>query len=233
MSVRHEKISDVQHVLRPKPTPLLVGLDGSTADVVLHAAREKTIAPKQTILTSGETATHLFLVREGTVRYYKPTRNGDEVLLDLLVAGDVFGLGTLLRDPPPYLGSAETVCESRLFVWGHPQMRRLAKIYPQLAENALCIVLQYLKIFAERHVGVVTKTADRRLAHALLGLAHRTGKITSSGVEVGVTNERLAGLADISSFTASRLLSSWARRGLISKARKRVFVHVPEALPFD
>jgi CRP-like cAMP-binding protein len=166
--------------------------------------------------------------RPGTILQGHENRRRN--LLQRLLPGDVFGLGTLLKHPPAYIGSGQTISDCELLVWEHTKIRKLANTYPQLAENGLRIVLHYLKGYADRHVGLITKTSKQRLAETLLNLGHRTGRVHRHGIEIEATNEQLSALADISRFTTSRLLSGWEREGAVSKTRGRVLVHTPETL---
>jgi CRP-like cAMP-binding protein len=211
----------------------LEGLEKSAIESIVAAAQVRQIAAKRTILTEGEPASHLFLLRTGQARYYKLTKTGNEILLHLLLPGDVFGLGTLLKHPPDYLGSGETLSDCELLAWEHTCIRKLAKDYPQLAENALRIVVSYLKSYSDRHAGLVATSAQQRLAAALLNLGHRTGRVNPHGVEVEATNAQLSALADLSPFTTSRVLGRWKRDGSVSKARGKVLIHSPEALIVD
>lgn len=120
-----------------------------------------------------------------------------------------------------------------LLAWEHTSIRKLAKDYPQLAENALRIVVSYLKSYSDRHAGLVATSAQQRLAAALLNLGHRTGRVNPHGVEVETTNAQLGALADLSPFTTSRVLGRWERDGSVSKARGKVLIHSPEALIVD
>ena len=211
----------------------LEGLEKSAIESIVAAAQVRQIAAKRTILTEGEPASHLFLLRTGQARYYKLTKAGNEILLHLLLPGDVFGLGTLLKHPPDYLGSGETLSDCELLAWEHTSIRKLAKDYPQLAENALRIVVSYLKSYSDRHAGLVATSAQQRLAAALVNLGHRTGRVNPHGVEVETTNAQLSALADLSPFTTSRVLGRWKRDGSVSKARGKVLIHSPEALIVD
>jgi CRP/FNR family transcriptional regulator, nitrogen oxide reductase regulator len=208
----------------------LAGFDLKATSKILAAAKVREIAAKHTIFSVGEPASRLFLLRKGRARYYMATKAGDEILLQWLLPGDVCGLGTLLTHPPNYMGTAAAIFDCELLVWEHKSIRKLAKAYPQLAENALRIVLHYLKGYTNRHIGLMTKTSQERLAGTLLSLGHRTGRIHPHGIEIEATNEQLSALADISPFTTSRLLSGWEREGTVSKTRGRVLVHTPEAL---
>ncbi len=139
-------------------------------------------------------------------------------------------MGAFLSHPEGYVGTAETVDDSELLIWEGDVVRELAKTYPQLAENALRTVLRYVALFAERHVALVSRPAQERLACALTSLGSRTGHIVPAGVEVDIKNEDLASLADVSFFTASRFLQSWERKGAVHKSRGKVLIRCPEKL---
>jgi CRP-like cAMP-binding protein len=49
-------------------------------------------------------------------------------------------------------------------------------------------------------------------------------------VEVDIKNEDLASLADVSFFTATRILKSWDRNGVVDKSRGKVIIRSPEKL---
>jgi CRP-like cAMP-binding protein len=128
------------------------------------------------------------------------------------------------------MASTTTVTECEFLVWDHPTIRRLAKAYPHLTENGFRLALHYLGAYMRRHASIVTETADSRLAQTLLRLATSVGEVQPSGVAIDITNEQLGSLSDISSFTASRLLSKWERGGKLSKQRGRVTLLAPESL---
>jgi CRP-like cAMP-binding protein len=209
---------------------LFRGLEGAASKEVLAPARLKKVPAGRFIVTEGESAGHFFLLKHGRVKYFRTTEAGEEVLLWWLVAGDVLGIAALLEDPPPYIGSAEALSDSELFVWDHVVVRRLVAIYPQLLENSLRMAIQCLRDYTERHVGLMTRTARQRLARALLELGDRAGKAGPKGLEIAVTNQQLGGLSDTSPFTASRLLKDWQHRGAITKHRGNVLIHDPELL---
>lgn len=215
------------------PVKFFAGITQAAVDEVLAAAQLKQVRAKQMIVMAGETAGRLFVMRTGRGRYFRLTKAGDEVLLHMLAPGDTFGFGAMLNHPCSYIGSAETDSDAEVLIWHHATIRRLAARFPQMADNALRIVLQYLKRYVDRHVGLVTMPAGQRLAETLLNLGHRSGRIISTGVQVDVTNGQLGALADMSSFTASRLLSEWERKGTVSKSRGRVLIHSPEDLVVD
>ena len=91
--------------------------------------------------------------------------------------GDVIGLVSLLANPPAYMVSAKTVSECEFMVWDHATIRRLAKAYPLLNENGLRLALHYLNAYMNRHVSIISKSAELRLAEALVHLATEAGEV--------------------------------------------------------
>ncbi len=213
-----------------KCSSFLTGLEQPATHAVLAAAGIRRIPAKHNIVTGGHRATHLFLVQRGQVHYYHLTEQGESVLLAWLVPGDVIGLVALLKSPSDYMATAEATSDCELLAWEHSVICKLVSRHPQLGENGLRIALGYLRNYVERHVGLATKTAEERLAETLVKLGERSGDVHPNGIEIHATNDQLGALADISPFTASRMLNNWVRAGVLSKGRGRVLLHAPEAL---
>jgi CRP-like cAMP-binding protein len=68
------------------------------------------------------------------------------------------------------------------------------------------------------------------MAHVLVAFANGFGRKTSAGTCIELTNEQLANAANVTPFTASRILSSWQRAGAIVKARGQLMLRSPERL---
>jgi len=205
-------------------------LDEAAVAEVKADAKRLEVPAKYAIIHEGHPATHLYLIEAGGARYYKTTKDGVQVLISCVYPGDMCGMAAILDTPQGYIGSAESLLECQLLGWERTAILRLKKRYPQLVENVLAITMRYMRRYAKRMVRLTTRTAQQRLADALLRLAGNLGQLSPAGVEIGVTNEQLGWAADISEFTASRFLNEWERVGWISKDRGRVIIHIPQAL---
>jgi CRP-like cAMP-binding protein len=213
---------------------LLSGLSIQQRKLVLQAAQLRRFHAGSVMVNAGDPANMLFLLKSGRFKFYRITKKGDEVLLWWGAPGDTFGLSTLLISPAPaYIGSAAAIQDCELLVWPRKTIRRLAANIQVLAENALHIVLNYLTEYTDRLVGLISETAEQRLAHTLLHLGHRAGQVRPHGVELAITNEYLGGLANVSPFTASRYLKNWERQGVLHKRRGTITLLSPEQLLTD
>ena len=212
---------------------LLAGISPDAQRDIIARSRRRTVRPAQVLFRAGEPAERLFVLRKGRVKFARLAHTGREIVMAILSPGDIFGLGTILIQPADYIGTAESLEPGEVAVWTRETIQAFAGEHPQLAANALKIALDYVAVFAERHERLVTATAEQRLARALTRLGVRTGTRKRSGVEVGITNEQLASLADVSPFTASRLLKRWERDGVITRRRGLVHIIWPEKLLLD
>jgi CRP-like cAMP-binding protein len=64
----------------------------------------------------------------------------------------------------------------------------------------------------------------------LVTFANGFGRKTSDGICVDLTNEQLANAANVTPFTASRILSSWQRIGAVAKTRGQLMLLSPQQL---
>jgi CRP-like cAMP-binding protein len=208
----------------------LEGFSPLDRKVILAAARQRHFLPNSVVVNQGNPADHLFLLTKGRARFFFNTPGGKKVILLWLTPGEIFGGSALMSNPSWYLVSTETVKDSSMLVWDRATLRNLASRYPRLLENALPIAYDYLAWYVADHVALIGRTARQRLARVLVCLAQTIGKRVSDGYEFDVTNEELSAAANVTPFTASRLLSGWQSDGAVSKSRGKVLLRSPERL---
>jgi CRP-like cAMP-binding protein len=209
---------------------LFAGLDRDEATAILAVATRLKFRASDTIIRAEGKATHLIIVKKGFVDFSVMTEEGQDVLLRRFVPGDVFGIAALLQEPLGYLGTALAVGDVEVIAWDQKIASRIARAYPRFSQNAFRMALHYIAIYAHRHMSLVFDSAQERLAYALTNTASRAGTMLPTGVEIGIRNEDLASLADMSIFTASRLMKKWERAGAIEKGRGKVLIRCPEKL---
>jgi CRP-like cAMP-binding protein len=172
----------------------------------------------------------LYVLLKGRAQLSRPVRSGNDVLVSVLVPGDVFGLVCLLTRRARYMGTAEAMEACEAIVWDRATVQRLARPYPQLTANALTIALAMVAKFAARHEALIDASAPERLARALSDLGLQSGMRSPDGIDIRIKNEQLAALADVSAFTASRQLQQWEREGAVKKRRGAVCIVDPDGL---
>jgi len=140
---------------------------------IMEAAVVRRFAAGLTITRCDEPAMHLFLIETGSVNFSRTTPEGREVLLRRLSAGEAFRLGTLLDTPIGYIGTAETAERTEVYTWEHEWVCRCAGEHPTLAQKALRIALEYIRLYSVRHLALVSDSAKDRVSRTLLRLGVR------------------------------------------------------------
>jgi CRP-like cAMP-binding protein len=209
---------------------LFEGLASRDLEIILTAATERRYPASSVITNQANPAEHLFLLTSGHARYFYNTQDGQKTLLLWLTPRDILGVAAFLSRPSEYLLSTEAVKDSSFLVWDRATIRSLAAKYPRLLENALFMASDYLAWYFADHVALVCDTARERLAKVLIHLAGVIGQKVPGGVEFDVTNEELASAANITPFTASRLLNEWQTNGSVVKRRGKILLRSPERL---
>lgn len=222
--------SQVARVYGNLNSRLFDGLSPRDLKVILGEAKQRHFLANSVVVNQGHPADHLFLLREGRARYFFNTEDGKKVILFWLTPGEAFGGMTILSAPSSYLVSTETLKDSWVAVWDRATIRRLTGRYPRLLENALLVASDYLAWYLASHVALITRSARQRLARVLICLAETIGEKVADGFEFDATNEELASAANVTPFTASRLLSEWQRNRAVVKARGKILLRSPDRL---
>ena len=211
---------------------LLEDLAPPALKAVLDAATARKYLAHSVIVNQREPADKFFMLLEGRARFFYVTPEGRKILFPWIVPGEVFGAASVARAPkdPTYLCSTETLEESRVLVWNRTAMRELATCYPILLDNLFMISRTYIDWFFGAHIALSCHNARYRLAHVIVNVARSIGHSVRGGVEIEITNDELAGAANVTPFTASRLLSEWQRRGALTKSRGKILLRSSERL---
>jgi len=200
------------------------GLGPQERKNILAAATPRHFAANSVITNQGHPADNFFLLTKGRARYFFDESGGQHILLHWIALGELIGGKALLAKPAVYLLGSETVRECNLLVWDRTTIRGFVAQYPALLENALATASDYLAWYLAAHVALTCHSAEQRLAGVLGNLARVIGQTVPGGVELDVTNEELANAANVTPFTASRLLSAWQRRGVVKKSRGKILL---------
>jgi CRP-like cAMP-binding protein len=199
-------------------------------EIILGAATERRFLANSVITNQENPADHLFLLACGRARYFFVTPEGQKTLPLWLTPGEIIGGAAFLSGPAKYFLSTETVKDSSVLVWDRATIRNLAAKHPRLLENALLMASDYLAWYLADQVALTCNTARQRLAHVLIRLAGVIGQKVPGGIQIDATNQELASAANITPFTASRLLSEWRRIRAVVKRRGKILLRSPERM---
>lgn len=163
----------------------------------------------------------LFLVAHGKVKLLRHGLAGEEVVLDLLAQGDLFGgLATLGQRRYPHTAVAQTDC--CVLVITMADFQKLLAAYPTMALSVLNAVAHDLEAAQETIHAISTMPLEGRIALVLLRLADRLGEADQGGtlIQSPLSQQDLAAMVATTAETVSRVISAMRRSGLVETGRQ-------------
>jgi CRP-like cAMP-binding protein len=208
----------------------LAGFEPSDRRAILAAGRPRHFVTGAVMARQSEPAMDVSLITKGRTRHFYTTPDGRRIILRWLGPGELIGAAALLSESSPYRASTEAVSHVDVVTWKRAAARELVERYPKLLDNALLVGADYVDWHIAAHVALTSLTAEQRLAGVLVSLAPLLGHPVRDGVEIDIKNEELANAANMTIFTASRLINEWQRRGTVIKRRGKVVLIDPHGL---
>ncbi len=222
--------------LRPDPSvlagvPLFAGLDAAAREDVLAMAHVRRIAKGDAVFVQGAAASAFFVLIAGHVKAVQSAATGQQVVVHVVKPGEFFGCVTLTGETH-YPATALAARESLALAWDVATLRRLVERHPAIATNALAGIGARMGDMRARFREISTERVERRIAHAVLRLAHHYGRKVDGGVEVDfpITRQDIAEMTGATMHTVSRTLSKWEAAGILDGGRQRIVVRQPHRL---
>jgi len=203
---------------------LFAGLPSSVCTDIVCMARPRYYACRQVIFFSGDPIKETLLLTDGRAKITQPSESGSEVILRFTVPGEVIGeLG--LVPWSAHSSTAQALQDCKVLVWSAASFQAALDRFPILQRNAERIIQRRLEELESRFCEVSTQLASPRLAHALIRLIDQIGHKVNSHVEINLSQEALAQMTAMTSFTVSRLLTDWENQGMLRVRREAIEIH--------
>lgn len=191
------------------------------------------IRRKQTIFNEGDRAQFFYVLLKGKVKISKVTKDGMEIILEIIDEGDFFGALALIKGIS-YPASAVAIEQSEVGKIPAKTFLSLIKKYPYLEAQILHHVIMRLKSGIESLKNIATHDVSSRIAYQLLKLASKYGKNTPQGVliDLRVTKQQLAELTGTTTETAIRVISKFKKLGYLDEINHKILIKDIKAFSF-
>ncbi|MCO4744950.1 MAG: Crp/Fnr family transcriptional regulator [Proteobacteria bacterium] len=177
------------------------------------------------VFFQGDVPDGLYAILEGTVRVRTLSEDGQELVLNHLDAGEVFGEIALLDGLPR---TADILAESDAVLARvpRPAFLRLLERQPRIALQLIEVLCARVRYTSARVEEQHFQSAVVRLARRLLALARTHGRETAAGTEIEqhLPQAAMAAMIGVTRQTVNGHLQELQRAGLIVVKRARVVV---------
>ena len=201
--------------------PCLSGLKNDDLDVIVRIARIRRFKKNEVIFEESERANFFFIVLTGSVKLYKTSYQGKELLIKVMKHGDYFCCAPLYCGTYPV--NAIAVDESTLIVIPAEEFKEL--IRGGLSSvgikiiSSLCSRVRYLSDLVEN---ITFKGVEERIMLSLLKLAEEK-ETDNDIVELSVSHQDLASMTGTVREVVSRTMSRLKKEGVIQESTARGF----------
>lgn len=171
----------------------------------------------------GERPDFGFMVLSGRLAVIKSTPHGKELTLDLLIPGDCSGILRAL-EPNELDTSIRGQTDAKLLAIPTSQLKTIAEKYPVVYRHTVTELMRRLRRTNDLALGLAHSRVESRIVAALLALAPRFGRPTTSEdqTRIFLTRKELADLTGTTPETAIRVTKNLEREGLLDLTKPGV-----------
>jgi CRP-like cAMP-binding protein len=183
-------------------------------DMLVARARIERYRVGQTVFVSQSEGRGMMAVLSGRVRISAMSRDGRELVLNSIEAGEVFGELALL-DGKERTADAVAALDSELLVLERREFVPFLEEHPLLAMRLLAIVTERLRQTTAQATEIALLRLESRLAKQLLKLLGGQGAVVNGAV-VGarLTQRQLGQMVGASRESVNKQFADWQRRGI-------------------
>jgi CRP/FNR family transcriptional regulator, cyclic AMP receptor protein len=213
MVVRGERTVEMRRILERNS---LVGkLTSSEIDQLLAHARIETYRARQEIFRKGAPGQGMLAVLKGRVRISSLGPEGNQIVLNTITEGEVFGEIALL-DGKDRTADAIAIEDCELLALDRRDFVPFLKANPEVALRLLSVLCDRLRRTTEQFEDVLFLDAPSRLAKKLLQLVEERPAPKAAGrSQVAISQRELGSMIGLSRESINKQLAAWQQDGVI------------------
>lgn len=195
--------------------PLFAGVPPESLTRIVRGCVRRTVELRERIYWQGEAPEAFYVIRAGHVRLAVASPGGDEKVIDILSAGQLFGLAELFGGRI-HTSFAEAVTAVSLIEIDAGSLFHAIGAHPDLALRILSAVAGQYAALQQDVIASSFRSGTDRLVDYLLRLAGRNLRPGyEASIELPVSKRLIAARLGVTAETLSRLLRELSDSGLI------------------
>jgi len=210
---------------------LLGALEPGVLDDLLGYGRFRTFARGEVIFRKGDPGDSLLAVIFGKIRISTLSADGQEIVLNVLGPGDVFGEIAFL-DGKARTAEASALEDTGLLVLERSGFFPFVTANPEVAMRLLEVLCERLRWVSDNYEDVIFLDLPARLAKRVLRLAERFGTPGEGGTRVAfrLSQQELGHMTGVTREAVNKVLRTWEEQGIVSIERASLTVRAAERL---
>ncbi len=171
----------------------------------------------------GDKADCFYYLKRGRVRVFITSAEGTEKTLAIMEPGLLLGEAAFF-DRSPRISAARALTRTEAVPVSRNTLTDMIRSHPDAALELLQMQARTIRILSDQVDSITFLPAEQRVAAFLWRLSGEGQEQT-----VHTTHEEIAAAVGVNRVTVSRLISGWARQGLIRTGYRQLFLPDPSA----
>jgi CRP-like cAMP-binding protein len=187
-------------------------------------AAERKIRPmkrKQVIYFEGDIVGGIYLVVSGSIKTFKLTEDGRELVTAIYGPNEYFGVAPMLSGEY-YKETAEANEDATICMLPKDMIEERVHKYPDVALNFIKVLADSVVNKEEQLLQLAYHSVRKRMAELLLRLKLKAG--STDLTVLNLSRDNLAGMVGIATETVSRILGDFTAGGLITKNGSHIVI---------
>lgn len=215
-----ELFNAIESRLKKKSKPMGFKSAGGDKESLFTALKAKgksrAFSNKQIIYVENDDPAYLYFVKKGQVKTYKRAKDGRELSSTLYHDGDFFGYESLCKSSL-YTDNAATLSDSELILIAKADFMDYLLNHQEIASAFIGLLSGSVQEKEEQMLRLAYFSVRKRVAEALVQVAHKFGEPNSDTCVLKISRDDLAALVGTASETVSRMLADFKDEKLIEK----------------
>ena len=206
-------------------------LSSDEIDTLIHFARTESYSAGDEIYAKGSPGESMMAVLRGTAKMTSVSREGKEIVLNIMHPGEIFGEIALL-DGGPRSADAIAMSDCQILILLRRDFMPILQKRTDICLILMRILCQRLRQTSEQVEDVMFRQLESRVAKALLQLVDSLGLrgLTSKSVALHVSQRELGGMAGGSRESVNKIFQNWHRQKLIDLGKASLLIHDMDTL---
>lgn len=184
-------------------------------------------AKKGEMIDFGEhESSRIYLLKRGNLKIVQVDEEGNELIVDIIQKGELFGSLNLGPDNGSYEYAQVLTDNVILCSFNTSDFERLLAEHPTLAISYTKLIGFRLKRIKNNYSNLFFKNTKERLIAFLTEWANREGRFTGNQVCIDnfLTQKEISQIICSSRQTTTQLFNDWEQQGLITYSRKEIMI---------
>jgi len=211
---------------------LLKGLAREALAGILASGSRKRVDAKDVVFNRGDPGNDIYFLLSGGVKVSTLSREGKEIIFDVLVAGDFFGDMSLFDDKPR-TGTVTALVPSAFLSMGRAKFLDLLEKYPAVSIRLIKTLTERLRLMDSFLEDVLFLDAEARLAKRVVALSRIFGQEGENGeirIDLKMSQQEMANLVGIARESVNKHFKGWEKSGVIGLEKGCLVLQQPQML---